>query len=483
MSQIFARLKEIKLLDGLYSSGRPEFLAVYGRRRVGKTFLVREFFKTKGLYFAITGVKDAAPAKQLKNFSAEFERVFGSFKDTEQPKNWHEAFKALRIAIESVKGSDRIILFFDELPWLATPRSGFLQDLDYFWNRYLSDDPRIILVVCGSAASWMIKKVVNNKGGLHGRLTAEIRLLPFDLKETEEFLKLQGIVLNRKAIIDIYMAIGGIPKYLNYIQKGQSALQIVSHLCFGGPLTDEFNELYAALFENYQKHVSIVKVLSKHHGGLSKSEIARAVGLSEGGGMNLILEELEQSGFILAIRCFEKQKKDVVYRLIDEYSLFYLKWIQKSKDDNLSIPDEKFWISLFNSPTGQAWAGYAFETLCFKHLSNIKVALGISGVLTSSSGWIYKARKDSNDRGAQIDLLIDRADNCINLCELKYCNDEFLVSKLYDKELREKRAIFTEKTQTKKSIFLTLISPYGVKQNTGHFDIVDVALTMDDLFA
>lgn len=481
MPRIFARIKELKILERIHQSGKPEFLAVYGRRRVGKTFLIREFFKDKGLYFALTGVKKASMRKQLRNFAEEFSRVF---KPTEYklPKDWFEAFSQLRKAIENLKGTDRIILFFDELPWLAGPRSEFLEDLDHLWNRYMSANPRVVMIVCGSAASWMIRKIVQNKGGLHGRLTSEMRLLPFDLKETEDFLRLQGIELNRKAIIDIYMAIGGIPKYLSYIQKGQSALQIISHLCFSGPLEDEFNELYSSLFEHHQRHVSIVKALAKHPGGMTKSEMAKKTGLTAGGGMNLVLEELEQSGFILAIRDFGKQKKDSRFRLVDEYSLFYLKWAPKAKETHLRTRDDKFWVNMSNNSTGLAWAGYAFELLCLKHLPNIKEALGIAGVLTSASGWFYKPARGREEKGVQIDLLIDRADSCINLCEIKYCNEEFTVDKACDKDLREKKALFMKHTKTKKSLFLTLIAPYGVNKNAGYFATADVILTMDDLF-
>ncbi|MBF8263144.1 MAG: Archaeal ATPase [Parachlamydiales bacterium] len=482
MSAIFARVKELKMLERILHSRKPEFLAVYGRRRVGKTFLIREFFKTKGLYFALTGVKNAKTQKQLKNFAEEFSRVFKP-KKYEPPKDWFEAFSQLRKAIESRKDPQRVILFLDELPWLATPRSGFLEDLDHFWNRYMSEDNRIILIVCGSAASWMIKKVVHDKGGLHGRLTADMRLLPFDLRETEEFLKNRGVDLNRKAVIDIYMAIGGIPKYLNYISKGQSALQVVNHLCFDGPLEDEFEELYSSLFENHERHVSIIKALAERPGGMTKTEMAKSTSLSAGGGMNMVLEELEQSGFVLSVKDFGKQKKESRYRLVDEYSLFHLKWLQKSQEINLRTRDDKFWMNIFNSPMGQSWAGYAFEILCLKHLQNIKDALGITGVLTNASGWCYKSHGKSKERGVQIDLLIDRADNCINLCEIKYCNDEFLVNKACDKDLREKKSLFIAHTKTRKSVFLTLIAPYGTKQNVGYFDTVDVSLTMDSLFS
>lgn len=482
MDEIFARNRELKLLEALYESGNPEFLAVYGRRRIGKTYLIRHFFKNKGLYFALTGVKGASLRKQLKNFTEEYTRVFGAKEKNKAPSNWQEAFSQLRNAVKGIKQFERIILFFDELPWLATPRSGFLEDLDHFWNRCMSEDNRVIVVVCGSAASWMIRKIVHNKGGLHGRLTAQIRLLPFDLKETEEYLRQRGVILNRKAIMDIYMALGGIPKYLNYVQKGQSAIQIVGHLCFGGPLTDEFGELYVALFENYTRHVSVVKALAEHPGGLTKSQIANATGLTAGGGQNIILEELEQSGFIMGMKDFGKQKKERRYILVDEYSLFYLKWWPKAQENNLRGVDTMFWTNVFNSPLGQSWAGYAFENVCIKHLINIKKALGIAGVLTSASSWAYKPAKGSAEKGTQIDLLIDRADNCINLCEIKYCNEEFVITKAYDKELREKRSIFLSQTKTRKSVFITLISPYGVNKNSGYFGTADVTLTMDDLF-
>ncbi|MFI5335083.1 MAG: ATP-binding protein [Chlamydiales bacterium] len=480
--QIFARTRELKVLERLYTSRKPEFLAIYGRRRVGKTFLIREFFKNKGLYFALTGVRGASTRKQLKNFTKEMRRAFGLSQEQKTPSDWLEAFAELRKSIEEVKTPGRIILFFDELPWLASPRSGFLQDLDHFWNRYMSEDSRIVVIVCGSAASWMIRKIVRDKGGLHGRLTAQIRLLPFDLKETEEFLREREISLNRKAIVDIYMAIGGIPKYLSYIQKGQSALQTINQLCFDGPLVDEFEELYGSLFESHDRHVNVVKALAEHPNGMTRSAIAKAAGISTGGGMHMILDELEQSGFILSIKDFGKQKKESRFRLIDEFSLFHLKWSAKARGNNLSARNDQFWITAFNTPQGQVWAGHAFEMLCMKHLPNIKQALGIAGVLTNASGWVYKPQTEGDGRGTQIDLLIDRADNCINLCEIKYYNEEFLINKSCDKELREKKAIFLERTKSRKSVFLTLISPFGIKKNAGHFETADVTLTLDDLF-
>lgn len=278
------------------------------------------------------------------------------------------------------------------------------------------------------------------------------------------------------------MALGGIPKYLYYVKKGQSALQIINSLCFNGPFVEEFNELYASLFTSYDRHINIVKALAAHPKGLTKEDLAQKTGASSGGGFNLILEELEQSGFIISLQEFEKQKKEIRFKLIDEYSLFHLKWAPKFKANALTAPDESFWIHAGSSPSAKIWAGYAFEIVCLKHLSQIKKALGISGVVTTASKWTYKAPKNSQEKGIQIDLLIDRADNCINLCEMKFYNAELILDKTLDQELREKKELFLRKTKSKKSVFITLISPYGLKPNVGHFGTADLSLSLNDLF-
>ncbi len=480
MENIFAREKEIKILGKIYQSNHPEFLAIYGRRRIGKTFLIRQFFKKKGLYFELTGIKNGSLRQQLRNFSIEFARVFGK-QPTNPPTNWLEAFNQLRVAIEQLTSSQRIIFFFDELPWLATPRSNFIQALDHFWNRYISDDNRVILIVCGSAASWMIKKIIRDRGGLHGRLTAKIRLLPFDLQETEKFLSNRGVLLDRKQLINIYMAIGGVAKYLTFIEKGQSSLQIINQLCFNGPLFKEFDDLYSSLFEHHARHITVVKALAEISSGLTIKQICEATGLSSGGGTTNILNELEESGFITPFNSYGKKKYDIRYRLVDEYSLFYLKWISQAKSIDLSGVDENFWLKIGNTPAGRAWSGYAFESLCLKHIQKIKQALGISGVTTNESEWIYRPL-NLNEKGTQIDLVIDRADNCINLCEIKFSNDEFIIDKDYAAQLRSKKSIFIEKTKSKKSVFLTLITTYGIKKNGAGLGAADIELTMDDLF-
>ena len=480
ITKIFGRQQELKILDTIYTSDKAELLALYGRRRIGKTFLISEYFKNKGIYFELTGIKGAKPAEQLRNFVTEMSDTFWHGQIVTQPKNWQEAFTLLRREIEKTLTTKKIILFFDELPWLASARSKFLAALDHFWNRYASRNKQVIVIICGSATSWMIKKIANSKGGLHGRITREMRLLPFDLTETEGYLRRKNIELDRKQIIDIYMSIGGVPKYLSYIERGKSANQIINDLCFSpnGPLFKEFNKLYHSLFDHAEHHIKIIKELAKKSSGLSQDELLKKVGLTSGGTASDILNELEESGFIIYIPTFSKGK---IYKLTDEYSLFYISWIATAPKTGLHGIDKDYWLKKQHSRAYSAWAGHAFETICLKHIRKIKAALGITAVSTTESSWLYKPTT-KEQKGAQIDLVIDRTDNCINLCEIKYYNKEFTVSKQYADELTDKKHIFLETTNTKKTLFTTLITTYGAVKNTNYLTAVDNQLTIDDLF-
>ncbi len=481
---IIGREAELEILQEICESPEPEFLAVYGRRRIGKTYLISEFFKSKGVYFEITGMKDGSTAEQLFQFAHEFSRRFNAGERISPPKNWAEAFALLLEAIESVEKGKKIILFFDEIPWLASPRSKFLNALDHLWNRYLSRNPQIILVICGSSASWIIRKVINNKGGLHGRITRKMRLLPFALGETEKYLQSRHIELDRKQIIDLYMAIGGVPKYLSFIGRGKSSAQVINEICFSinGGLYNEFDNLYRSLFENYEYHVAIVKVLAKYTEGLTKDEILNKVNLSSGGSSSKIIEELVDAGFLVYAPSFTKKKVGGTYRLVDEYSIFYLTWIADLPKMGLESLDPNFWVKKQRSAQWSAWSGCAFEALCLKHIQKIKKALGISGITTVESGWRYGPPKNSKAQGAQIDLVIDRADKCINLCEMKYYDSEFVIDKDYEERLRMKKNVFREQTETTKTLFTTLVTSYGVKKNAHFMAVVDNQITMQDMF-
>lgn len=480
---IIGRDEQLEILQEVYESTEPQFLAVYGRRRIGKTFLISEFFKNKGVYFEITGMKGGTKKEQLFQFAYEFSRQFNNGNRIPPPKSWGEAFNLLHEAVEKTEGK-KIILFFDEVPWLASPRSNFLSALEHFWNRYMSRNKNVIMVICGSSASWIIKNIINNKGGLHGRVTRKIRLLPFTLSETESYLKSRGIELERKQIIDIYMAIGGVPKYLAFVTRGKSAAQVVNDLLFSrnGSLFNEFENLYQSLFDEYEHHVSIVKVLAKSIDGLTKDELLDKAKLTSGGSSSKIIQELVDAGFIIYMPLPGKKKFGGIYRLIDEYSLFYLTWIAENSHIGMENIDSEFWIKKQNTPKWHAWSGSAFESLCLKHIQKIKKALGISGISSFEITWRYSPKKSTDQRGAQIDLVIDRADKCINLCEMKYSDFEFVIDKEYMEKLQNKKRVFRKETGATKTLFTTMITTYGVKKNAHYLSAVDNQLVMDDLF-
>lgn len=476
MDQIVAREHEINELEKIYAKDEPAFLAVYGRRRVGKTFLINRFFRNKGIYLEVSGAKDAKTSVQLQNFAVDFANCFAKGEKQRPPADWHDAFMLLRKQIETIDESKKVILFFDELPWIATPKSGFMQALDYFWNRYFSRRPNAILIICGSAASWMIRRVINDKGGLYGRLTKEMPLYPLDLRETESYLQARNIHLDRKQIIEIYMAIGGIPKYLNYVERGKSSAQVINEACFSSdsPLLSEFHKLYQSLFHNYQRHVQIVRVLASASEGLSYEDLLTRVGISSGGTASLLLNELEASGFITYYPMFGKRRKKGKYRLTDEYSLFYLTWIEPLPKTGLRNARVNYWVKKQSTQAWASWSGHAYEGICLKHIGKIKQALGLAAVSTEAWTWFEKE--------AQIDLVIDRADSCINMCEVKFYKTKFRIDKAYAKVLENKKHQFRLATQTRKALFTTLITTYGTIENDHYIGVVDNQLTMEDLF-
>lgn len=478
----FGRENEKQQLSELYASNRAEFIAIYGRRRVGKTFLISEFFKDKGIYFEITGSKKAPKSQQLSNFYREFTALFSDVDTQAPPKDWAEALHMLKEAILKIPETQKIILFFDELPWLSSPRSGFLTALDYFWNRHASRMKNVKLIVCGSAAAWMIRHVIHDKGGLYGRLSAQIRLDPFTLTEVEKLLYKKDIKFDRKQLVTLYMAIGGIPKYLNFVKPGMSVAQLLDDLCFKpqGFLFQEFHKLFKSLFDGAEKHMKVVKVLSANRYGLLQSEVFAQAKLSVGGHAVSTLEELEESGFIMSFPEYGKNIKEKRWRLTDEYSYFYLTWIESMRSSILRKSDPEYWLKVQSSHQWFTWTGYAFENLCLKHISNIKKALGLTGVSTIESQWSFHGNKA--EEGAQIDLVIDRADNCINLCEIKFSNDVYQLTKQDKANLERKQRVFQRETRTRKTLFTTLITPYGAGENAQSLGIVQKQLTMQDLF-
>jgi uncharacterized protein len=456
-------------LENALNSNKPEMVAVIGRRRVGKTFLVKSVYE-KNIDFEVTGIQHATRREQLRNFMLQITKYSqGTFPQTE-PKDWLEAFYLLSKFLELKQKSEKQIVFLDELPWLATHKSGFLKGLSWFWNSWAVNQD-IVVVICGSAASWMIKNVVHDKGGLHNRITKRIYLRPFDLYETEQFFNAKNLHFDYYQILHLYMALGGVPHYLDEIESGKSAAQNIDALCFAnnGLLKDEFSKLYASLFDDADAHVKVIRALASKQKGLTRSEIVQMTKISEGGGVTTVLEELQHSGFITVYLPFGKKKKEGLFRLTDEFSLFHLQFMENNR-----LEGKNSWQQLSKTQAYISWAGYAFESICLKHLAQIKKALGISGVYATASSFFKKGTDE--EQGMQLDLLIDRADHVINICEIKFHNAEYTIDKDKAMDYRNKMAAFKTATNTKKQLFLTMISTFGIKQNAHSLGLVDASL-------
>jgi len=472
---LIGREKEREVLLRALRSEESEMVAVIGRRRVGKTYLVRSVYAEQ-IRFETSGVQKATRKEQLENFRFQLKKAFGVSVPSAPFPSWQEAFFALITCLESVPDVGRSVLFFDELPWLASRKSGFLNALSFFWNSW-AVRKNVVVVICGSAASCMIQKVVNDRGGLHNRITKRIELMPFSLHETEVFLQSRNIRLDRYQILHLYMAMGGIPHYLNAVEPGKTAVQNINDICFtrSGLLNQEFGKLYPALFEHAENHIRIIRALAQKWSGMNRKEILAAAKLPDGGGTTLCLEELQASGFVSAYTLFGKLKKDIIYRLTDEYSLFYLQFIESRQNQGKNV-----WLHLSQTQAYTRWSGYAFESICLKHTDQIKKALGISGIYTEASGF-YQTGKEGLP-GVQIDLLIDRKDNAINLFEIKFHTEPVMIDKALADELRTKRALFKQYTQTRKHVFLNLLCTYGIIENDHSLGLIDQAITMDALF-
>lgn len=486
MEKFVARDRELQILKKLYASKEAEFLAVYGRRRVGKTILIDSFCKAqKGVYFSVSGTQGAPLFDQLANFIDRMSETFYHGAKLQSVTNWREAFKALNLAFSTVPENQTILLFFDEFPWLATKNSRLLQHIDYYWNQYWSKDKRIKLIICGSSASWIINKIIRNKGGLHNRVTQEIHLQPFTLFETNIYLEHHGIKLSKKQVVEIYMALGGIPYYLRRLQKGLSATQNIEHMAFqrSSFLLEEFDKLYDSLFDGGEVYIEIMRLITQKRYGVSQTELIKNIeGMTQGGEAKKKLQALEDAGFIMRFKPYAHSKKGIYFRVIDEYTLFYFRWIEPVRKSLQSKAFKQgYWAEMVNSPAWHAWASLAFEAVCYKHLAQISTALKLPATALADC-WQFIPKSGEVEEGAQIDLLFDRRDDVITLCEIKYTNQIYTIDKQYAKTLQSKLEIFQKRTKTKKTLMLVMISANGVKENMYSEELITDVVTLEGLF-
>ncbi len=465
---LIGREHEKTLLQEALTSSRSELIAIYGRRRVGKTFLVREFLK-RSIVLEVTGLHKGSMADQIENFTGEISKRFRR-KKVAMPSNWLETFSRLEDYLNSLRSHKKKVIFIDEFPWMATARSKFLMAFENFWNHYCTRRKDLMVVICGSAASYMIQQIIRNKGGLHNRVTQKISLLPFTLHETKLFLESRNIRYTPYDILQVYMIMGGVPHYLEKLRSGRSVAQNIDKLCFekDGLLKEEFNELYSSLFEDSDKHLAIIKALAASNKGITRQELIKKIGTPSGGDLSLKIEELRESGFITEYAYYGNKKQLSLYRLSDEYSRFYLKFVHHNKAGGRGA-----WQRLHKTQSYASWSGFCFETICLKHILQIKKALRIDAIFSTNSSWFNK--------NTQIDLLIDRDDNVINVCEMKFYNAPFSIDKRYYQNLKNKIAELQQETKTRKNIFLVMLTSHGLKENEYSRELVQNTLDMNIL--
>ena len=475
MQKIIGRESEQARFRKHYESNRSEFVALFGRRRVGKTFLIKTLFEPEFVFHAV-GIQNGDTARQIQNFNEELANY--SDRPASMPwvdaRDWHEAFENLNRLIATSTRKGKKVVFLDEISWMGSD-PAFVSALDHFWNRWISSRKDVLLIICGSATSWIIGNIVNNTGGLHNRLTDQIQLAPFTLRECEDYFQEKGTPLPRYQILESYMIFGGIPYYMDFFERDLSLAQNIDRIYFApdAPLKNEYGNLFQALFKNAESYVRVVEALASKRKGLAREEISTRAKIKGGGTLTQILDDLVCCGFVKEYLAFGKKKRDRLYQLTDPFTLFHLTFSEKQKRYI-----ENFWLHYSTTPAHSSWSGYAFELVCLLHVPQIKYALGISGVLTEASSW----RSKTADPGAQIDLVLERSDRIIHLCEMKFASDVYSIDKEYSQKLREKRFAFLSETGTRKAAHSTLVTTFGLKRNEYSAEI-PFQLTMKDLFS
>ena len=477
---MIGRKREFDLLQEAIEKPRAQIITIYGRRRVGKTFLVNEFFNNKYAFkhTAVSPLDENNKTKrgilkiQLQEFHYSM-RNYGLSHDEPVPANWSEAFHVLQSLMEQKDDGSNMVIFIDELPWMDTPRSNFLLAFEHFCNDWVLARKNVKLVICGSATSWILDKLLNNKGGLYGRITLPIFVEPFTLGECREFFREGGYAMDEYDIVQAYMAFGGIPYYLDMFRRGLSVPQNLDAILYGrqAPLRNEFDKLFSSQFANPEQMQHIVTILAGKRGGYTRDEIASKGGFSSGGGLTRLLNALTNSTFITPYIPFGESITK--YRLADPFCIFYLKHVKDNADAT------SYWQSYYNSPAASNWAGHAFEDVCLAHIRQIKRALGIGDVITRESSWIVPGTE--NARGMQIDLIIDRDDRKICLCEIKFRQGLFSVDRDYAAKIQQRIARTMELAAEPKPVISVLITTYGLQRNeyAGKFQKV---ITLEDLF-
>ena len=470
---LIGRENEIKELMEKYNSLESSFVALYGRRRIGKTYLINELFN-ESIIFRHAGIYTGKKKEQLYAFSESLKEY--GLTPEEDLNDWFKAFSCLKKLIKNSSQKKKVI-FLDEIAWMYTKGSNLLRALENFWNGWASARKDVMLIICSSATSWIINNIIHSKGGLYNRVTCQIYLEPFTLGECEKYASYNNLALTKKQIIETYMVIGGVPFYWNYYKKGQSVSQFIDSCFFknNAPLKREFNYIFLSLFNSPNDYIKIIEALSIKKYGLTRQEIIEETKIIDNGDYTKKLEDLKNCGFIREYSPMNFKKKSIIYQLIDPFTIFHFHFLTKEHND------DNYWTNQLNTPLINTWQGLAFERICLLHINSIKRALGVSGVYTSVYPWSCKKDLDNGIYGSQIDMVIERKDDIINLVEIKYYESKYIITSNYVDNLARKKNDFVEVTKTKSAIHLTFIALNDVEENSYSKELQSI-INVNDLF-
>ena len=493
---MIGRKKEIKLLNEICDLEESSLVAIYGRRRIGKTYLVNHMFKKYRqdcLFFEFTGAYDGDKRGQIDNF---IDQVYEWFyvEPSFEIKSWSDAFRFLKRTIDKeIKKRDsneKVIVFLDEVPWIdRSNKGGFLSALGYFWNTWCEPRENVVLILCGSNSSWIRDKILKNaRGSLYQRVTHQISMYPFDLKETKAYLLEQkGFMIDNKTVTDIYMIFGGVAKYLSFLNPNESSAENIDRVFFSihGSMYREYDELFSSLFADKSDYYkSVIELLCTRRSGFSLSDISKAFNEKLGGKLRLAIAELEECGFIKGLSKYGNSVRGVNYMIVDPYILFHHKWIKGfSRNDIATLPNN-YWLHKSSSQSYAVWSGYAFEIVVMVNIRLYLNAIGRLGFFSGVYHWQHMA-KSEDEQGAQIDMVVNYGNNIFDILECKYYNSEYVISKEYAKNIKNKLSMFKKYglySKQKSELRLVFLTSYGVKMNAEAHSLNISRVCLDDLF-
>jgi AAA+ ATPase superfamily predicted ATPase len=408
MKQFIGRKVEIAQLTALIDLPRPSIAVIYGRRRVGKSELIRHVTQGKNV-LSFEGLEGQPKHKQIKNFLFQL-----SAQSNIREKNisdWPDALILLRTLTQD----GQWIIILDEFQWMANYQNELVSVIKMIWEKYLSQNPDLTLILCGSIASFMKSKVLKSSA-LYGRTDYELNLHELNLSEISEFFPGKG----SDEVIDTAMLVGGIPKYLELISEYPSLYDALEPLAFSqdGFFKTEYDRLFASHFGKKPIFMKIIQTLATNPYGLTTGKLAKEMQVASGGTLCHQLDDLESAGFLHSIIPFDKPEGSKLrkYILMDAYVRFYHSIIRGSMKE--TTPPNTQFHAIMSSPRYAAWAGMAFEFLCMRHHKEISRILGFHGIPYTAGPFFQ--RKTLDTPGVQIDLLFERSDKILVLCEMKY---------------------------------------------------------------